>query len=473
MPIIIPANSAASGGFEVANSVRFNGGSNDHLKRTLGTATNVKKFTMSWWFKGTGIATGSMFEAASGNVQNGAFVYLKLDDILIDSIVGNSETMKLVPTAHYSDYAAWYHFCLAVDVTLGTAADRNKLYINGERVTSFVTQTNAGQNAARMFNTAIEHLIGIDVYNSGGSLATPFNGYMSEFVFIDGSQEDPTSFGEFDEDSNIWKPIDVSSLTFGNNGFYLNFSNSGNLGEDFSGNDNDFTVVNLAATSQTTDTCTNNFATLNTLDDFYASSTLSEGNLTLVGGGTNASMNATVGLDRGKWYWETRVNDWQGANNSAIGISSEAATATNYEFYNQSGNNTGYGYYSNGSVYGNGGTPASGYGSASGTHIIGVALDLDNNKIAWSYDGTFQGSANPATGANMIAITAPSSLLTGLYFPAFTQKSQTKTFNVNFGNPTFAISSGNADDNNRGKFEYDVPAGFLSLCTANLSEANS
>ena len=168
MPIIIPANSAASGGFEVANSVRFNGGSNDHLKRTLGTATNVKKFTMSWWFKGTGIATGSMFEAASGNVQNGAFVYLKLDDILIDSIVGNSETMKLVPTAHYSDYAAWYHFCLAVDVTLGTAADRNKLYINGERVTSFVTQTNAGQNAARMFNTAIEHLIGIDVYNSGG-----------------------------------------------------------------------------------------------------------------------------------------------------------------------------------------------------------------------------------------------------------------------------------------------------------------
>ena len=464
MSIIIPANSAsAAGGFQVDNSVRFNGGSDDHLKRTLGTATNVKKFTMSWWFKGTGIATGSMFEAASGNVQNGAFVYLKTDDILIDSIVGNSETMKLVPTAHYQDYSAWYHFCLAVDVTLGTAADRNKLYINGERVTDFVTQTNAGQNATRMFNTAVEHLIGVDVYNTGGSIGSEFNGYISEFVFIDGSQEEVTAFGEFEEDSGIWRPIDPSELTFGNNGFYLDFQDSSALGNDVSGNNNDFTVVNLTANSQSTDTCTNNFATLNPLNVNPANTnTFSEGNLKaqLNGEGTTS----TMAMASGNWYMEYKcsgnITQWTGVEeiNSLISLQYSSATKSVALYVG------GATMYVNGANQGSGG-----YGSGWSSGDIGmIAFDADNARVYFGknggwWNGSSYGASSPST---YVAATTGKTY----YFRFVKGGNTTTTYEVNFGNPSFAISSGNADGNSYGNFEYAVPSGYYSLCTKNLSE---
>ena len=464
MSIIIPANSAsAAGGFQVDNSVRFNGGSDDHLKRTLGTATNVKKFTMSWWFKGTGIATGCMFEAASGNVQNGAFVYLKTDDILIDSIVGNSETMKLVPTAHYQDYSAWYHFCLAVDVTLGTAADRNKLYINGERVTDFVTQTNAGQNATRMFNTAVEHLIGVDVYNTGGSIGSEFNGYISEFVFIDGSQEEVTAFGEFEEDSGIWRPIDPSELTFGNNGFYLDFQDSSALGNDVSGNNNDFTVVNLTANSQSTDTCTNNFATLNPLNVNPANTnTFSEGNLKaqLNGEGTTS----TMAMASGNWYMEYKcsgnITQWTGVEeiNSLISLQYSSATKSVALYVG------GATMYVNGANQGSGG-----YGSGWSSGDIGmIAFDADNARVYFGknggwWNGSSYGASSPST---YVAATTGKTY----YFRFVKGGNTTTTYEVNFGNPSFAISSGNADGNSYGNFEYAVPSGYYSLCTKNLSE---
>ena len=463
MSIIIPANSAsAAGGFQVANSVRFNGNSNDHLKRTFGTPTNAQKYTMSWWFKGTGTATGSMFEAASGNAQNGAFVYLKTDDLQINSIVGNSEVMKLIPNAHYQDYCAWYHLCFAVDVTLGTAADRNKLYINGERVTSFVTQTNAPQNTNGMFNTAIEHLIGIDVYNSGGSLATPFNGYISEFVFIDGSQEEVTAFGEFDEDSGIWKPIDVSGLTFGTNGFYLDFENSGALGADVSGNTNNFTVNNLTAIDQSTDTCTNNFATMNPLDNFYYNGVFTEGNLKIINGsGREAGATSTFAISNGKWFWEAKPK-----SNVApvIGIQSVPSAANTSSSASMQVN--GYGYLKTGKVEtsnGSGGsTVLASYATYAADDIIGVAVDLDGNKIYFYKNGALQGSG--------VTITAASATTNGHYFAGFGVLGGQDTFEVNFGSPPFAISSGNADGNGYGNFEYAVPSGYYALNTKNLAE---
>ena len=472
---ILPANTLSSGGYQVDNSARFDDGSSDSLTKSLGTPTSTKIGTFSCWVKLANVTTEQTMLGAYADSSNRHHIEFQADhNIEIFGKASNSVNMNLITSAFFRDVSAWYHIVVAFDTTQGTAANRVKLYVNGTQVTSFATETYPGQNTVLQFNTDGSTIaVG---RNQGGNYA---DGYMCEVAFIDGQQLAADQFGEFDEDSGIWKPIDVSGLTFGDEGFYLEFkeagtsANASGIGADTSGNTGHFTVNNLTAVDQSLDTCTNNFVTINSLDTFYTSSTLSDGNLTLTGGSTHAANTATIGLDKGKWYWETRVNSWQSANNSSVGITSQSPTATNYEYYNVEGNIIGYGYYSGGSVYGAGSTLASSYGSASGTHIIGVALDLDNNKIAWSYDGTFQGSANPVNGANMIAITAPSSLLTGLYFPAFTQKSQTKTFNVNFGNPTFAISSGNADDNNRGKFEYDVPAGFLSLCTANLSEANS
>ena len=477
MSIIIPANSAsAAGGFQVANSVRFNGNNNDHLKRTFGTPTNAQKYTMSWWFKGTGIATGSMFEAASGNAQNGAFVYLKTDDLQINSIVGNSEVMKLIPNAHYQDYCAWYHLCFAVDVTLGTAADRNKLYINGERVTSFVTQTNAPQNTNGMFNTAIEHLIGIDVYNSGGSLATPFNGYISEFVFIDGSQEEVTAFGEFEEDSGIWRPIDPSGLTFGDNGFYLDFQDSSNLGNDVSGENNDFTVVNLTAISQSTDTCTNNFSTLNKNDVMRSGTSsvftpiFSEGNLKMSDTATNNySAFGSIAVETGKWYWEMKIPNYDPNLGNRIGLFYGNNKAHSGSYYNGS---NGFLIHQNGSIYTSGASTAY-MATFSDNIIITFALDRTNGLSYVGAGGSWadgNGNTNQSF-ANAVAVQTKLSItmINDITFPFFDVYGNTSQL-MNFGSPSFAISSGNADGNGYGNFEYTVPDGYYALNTKNLAE---
>jgi hypothetical protein len=91
-----------------------------------------------------------------------------------------------------------------------------------------------------------------------------YDGYLAEFYQIDGQALSPTDFGEFDEDSGIWKPIRYTG-SYGTNGFHLDFADSSSLGNDVSGNNNNFTTTNLASTDQTTDTPINNFATLNPL----------------------------------------------------------------------------------------------------------------------------------------------------------------------------------------------------------------
>jgi len=469
---ILPANTLSSGGYQVDNSARFDDGSSDSLTKSLGTPTSTKIGTFSCWVKLANVTTEQTMLGAYADSSNRHHIEFQADhNIEIFGKASNSVNMNLITSAFFRDVSAWYHIVVAFDTTQGTAANRVKLYVNGTQVTSFATETYPGQNTVLQFNTDGSTIaVG---RNQGGNYA---DGYMCEVAFIDGQQLAADQFGEFDEDSGIWKPIKVSGLTFGDEGFYLEFkeagtsANASGIGADTSGNTGHFTVNNLTAVDQSLDTCTNNFVTINSLDTFYTSSTLSDGNLTLTGGSTHAANTATIGLDKGKWYWETRVNSWQSANNSSVGITSQSPTATNYEYYNVEGNIIGYGYYSGGSVYGAGSTLASSYGSASGTHIIGVALDLVNNKIAWSYDGTFQGSANPVNGANMIAITAPSSLLTGLYFPAWSQKTGNKIHNINFGSPPFAISSTQADDDGHGNFEYDVPAGYFALCSKNLAE---
>ena len=113
-----------------------------------------------------------------------------------------------------------------------------------------------------------------------------------------------------------------------------------------------------------------------------------------------------------------------------------------------------------------------GYGTGSGTHIIGIALNLDDNKIAWSYDGTWQGSTDPSSGnTNMISITDPSSLNSGVYFPTFSQKDNSRVFNINFGNGFFgttAITSAGSNGNGS-LFEYDCPSGYYALNTKNIN----
>ena len=322
-----------------------------------------------------------------------------------------------------------------------------------------------------LFFTDIVHTIGR--YEYGDS--SYFDGYLAEFIGIDGTQYAASDFGEFDSDSpTIWKPKDPSGLTFGDEGFWLDFEDSSALGNDVSGNDNDWTPSNLDATDQATDSPTNNFCTMNPLDNYYAGSTFSEGNLKIV---TVASGSAyvvgTIGLSSGKWYWEVKaVSFTTGADYCAIGVSSTQITDTSQ----LGANSNDYGFGNTGTQ--NSGGSSSGYGSSyANNDIIGFYLDLDNNKLYFSINGTIQ---NSGTG---ISITAVASTSLGAYFPAISDWSSSGsnlvTAEFNFGSPISALSSAVSDANGYGNFEYDHSDGggssfdsaakdFLAICTKNL-----
>ena len=466
MTIIIPANSAADTAFSVDNSCRFNDDDSSYMHKTPGSGGNQKTWTFSAWVKRGTLGTRQGVINVNGASNPYFFVeFIAADNLQIQDYDGSQDT-ELTTTAKYRDVGAWYHICVAYDTTQATNTNRIKLYVNGTQVTAFDTSTYCAENFDSQMNSTNQLFIG-----QAGT--QKFDGYMAEVCVVDGSQLAPTSFGEFDEDSpTIFKPIDVSGLTFGTNGFYLDFEDSSNLGNDKNGG-TDLTEVNLAATDQCTDTPTNNFCTMNPLNNYYAGATFSEGNCKIVtaNSSVHARVSSTIGLSAGKWYWEMKCTSGAedgGANYDITGIEAYPAAATSHEVGNDSES---YGYRSdNGQSYTN--NSGSSYGDDwDDPDIIGVYLDLDNSKLYFAKNGTVQ---NSGTG---ISITATSSTSTGFYFPAICDfGGGTGTYEMNFGSPTFSLSSAVADKNGYGSFEYNPSTGtfdgaskdFLAICTKNL-----
>jgi hypothetical protein len=475
MPLILGTNSIKDTGYNVANSLRFNGGSSDYLNRTnVASPTNQFKWTFSFWLKISDItdAQGSgnqMLFSDFTDASNRGTIFLESDDTLVISDrISNSFTFKYQTTRKFRDPSSWYHIVVNHDRTLSSPA--TKVFVNGVQETSFGTSTDPSQNGTSYFNKGGQGSL-IGKYGGGNEY---YNGYIAEAVWIDGSALDADQFGEFDEDSpTIWKPKDVSGLTFGNNGFYLDFEDSSALGNDAAGSNN-FTVNNLTSIDQSTDTCTNNFATANPL--LNTTPTYSEGNLNIVTtNGNNLGGVSTIGVNTGKWYAEFKVI----ANDTCamLGIDSDPSESARLDASTEAFPGryaTGYGYSFNGNKFNN--NSDSSYGNTYTTNdIIGIALDLDNNKLYFSKNGTFQNSGDPtsgATGTGAISITDPSSQPTGNYFfvTGDGSRSRASTFSCNFGSPSFSISSGNADANGFGNFEYAVPSGYYSLNTKNLAE---
>jgi hypothetical protein len=457
MPLIIPSNSISAGGYEVANSLRFNDDSSDYLNRTGGTATDGKKFTYSAWFKRSEIGGGNELFCIYADNTNRLFLRNNGDTFELSMLGGFGST-----TRQFRDPSAWYHFVIACDSTQATASDRGKWYLNGELIMTGSISLNQvfphGQSTPNFY-------IGNGEYNN--TVYTQYwDGYQSEVCFIDGQQLDPTSFGEFDEDSGIWKPIDVSGLTFGTNGFYLDFENSGSLGADVSGNGNNFTVNNLTAIDQTTDTPTNNFATGNPLDYSGTAPTLGNGNLSITSAElSDKPFRTTIAVSQGKWYMEYKCEKSGSDNDNHIGLwSAENSLTSNY---------VGYQLYSWGIFTGNGNKRNNqsydSYGSAIAQNdIVMIALDKDNGKIWWGKNGTWFASGNPATGSNE-AFSNINTVVGSNGFVSFCFLPQQK-FSLNFGSPPFTISSGNTDGNGYGNFEYAVPSGYYALNTKNLAE---
>jgi hypothetical protein len=486
MPLILGTNSIKDTGYNVANSLRFNDGSSDYLdKSSYGTPTSQKKFTWSCWFKiGETPPTGGRFfdfwKGSGSGFSYGNGLFLTSNSQLgIGS--GDDNNGRIITNRVFRDPSAWYHVVAVYDSPNSTAGDRLQLYVNGVRETSFSANVTVTQN--QDYQAFTSNHGGIGTYYDKSTSSEFFDGYMAEVVFIDGLALTPTSFGEFDEDSpTIWKPIDVSGLTFGTNGFYLDFEDSSALGNDVAGSNN-FTANNLTAIDQSLDTCTNNFATINPLTIVAgASLTLSEGNLTFNGTSTDAGAKATFGVSSGKWYWEVKVKmSADGSSGSdRILVATEnvrqftSATDPNSQgiwgIQSRGGSGATLNSYTNG-TFSNVNSGSAGFNN---TDIIGVALDADNGKLYFSINGTFKdlsgNTGNPANATNPTFTGLPTD---GTFLLPYVENrvNVTPSSEVNFGGTqSFTISSGNTDGNGFGNFEYEVPSGYFSLCTKNLAE---
>ena len=473
MPInsfLYPAKHVAVA-YEVANSLRFNSGSSDNLLRSPSSSGNRQIFTFSAWIKRSAISSSTTYAIAyfgATSTTSGTTVIRLVNDALQVYIRDGSSNKLLTTNRLFRDLSAWMHIVVAIDTTQGTDTNRVKLYVSGVQETSFSSSQYPTQNLNSNVNTSGQNNR-FGVYaTSGGSLQSYYDGYMAECVLIDGQQLDPTSFGEFDEDSGIWKPIDVSGLTFGTNGFYLDFEDSSALGNDAAGSNN-FTVNNLTAIDQSTDTCTNNFATMNPLHS--GAVTFAEGNLQVSRSGSGQSwLNSlsTFAPTSGKWYVEIKVNS-VGSNGLNMGFA-------NFDLSNLQNVTTGpgedatsAGLYSNGGpIFYASGTTFATVGSPSG--IMQLAMDLDNGFLYWGKNGTWLNSANPESGATGTGGLALSNLSTGGSYGIALAARNGGDVSFNFGSPPFSISSGNTDGNDYGNFEYAVPSGYYALNTKNLAE---
>ena len=466
---ILPANSV-TGGFEVANSAMFDGTSAYMHKTPDSGPSSADLFTISVWVKRCAIGSSNrqvIFDARE-DAENFDRISINANVLEWKGIRSDSQVFNLTTNRVFRDPSAWYHLHFIWDSADGTADNRMRIYVNGVQETSFGTRANPSQN--------VDAIIGADgEVNSVGSGARSgdfWDGYMAEFAYLDGQELTPDgNTGEFEEDSGIWKPIKVSGLTFGTNGFYLDFQASGNLGNDANGG-TDLTEVGFAATDQSTDTCTNNFATFNPLNNLGSNIAYSEGNLVITPGTSDyKTCISSIAVDSGKWYAEFKaVSGHNGSTDVSVGIVGADDHIASTGSKAMSAYLSSFSYGSGGLVKKYNDSTIRTDATYTDDDIIGIAVDMDNLKLYWSKNGTYNNSGDPtsgATGTGAVAITPAQ-----LYYIAVATISSggVKVFAANFGSPPYSESGGNSDADGHGNFLTAPPSGYFALNSKNLAE---
>ena len=460
-----------STGYDVDNSLKFE---EDNLEAVYAQPTadgNQRTWTVSMWFKRTEITTSGAYHTlitALVGAETGSVYITPTDELICD--VGLGGTRNRQQTAmKFRDTSAWYHIVWRVDTTQGTAADRHRLYVNGVLQEWTTIDGYPAQNFQSNWNNNYPIYIGCySTYNNYG-----MSGYIAEVHHTDGISHAPTEFGEVDEASGIWKPKAYTG-SYGAQGFYLPFDDSSNLGTNAKGNDVNFTLQNITAADQATDTPTNNFATFNVAQPRQSGTTIAEGGTEMYVNSNYQTAVSSIAVSKGKWYAEfiagghtcyvgfVDVSEWtipQLHNGYFLGYSNSANTmsvamkGTDGNFYND--NNS-----ASGATFGTG-------------DIISVALDMDNRKAYWAVNGTYVNSGNPATGANPVTWytyrdNGPN--WTDVITMGITGYSNTY-HRCNFGGYSSVVPSSAASDaDGYGTFEYAPPSGYYALCTKNLEE---
>ena len=451
---------------------------NTKLNRTAGSTGNVQIWTWSGWVKraavpGTADAKGGLFATYTDGNQRLDFGIDANHRFFFKEKQSSSTNIDFTSNRLFEDPSAFYHFVLAVDTTDSTAADRVKVYVNGERITSWLDSTPPNQNYNTLMNVSGRtYYIG----TTDGS-SNYWNGVMSHVHFCDGTALAPTVFGSTDTTTGEWKINTSPSFTPGTNGFTI--LKDGNTITDQSSNSNDFTLGGGTLTN-TEDNPSNNFATLNPLDNPYVGQkpTLTNGNTT--GAGTETGFLAgasSIGVSSGKYYAEFKVTGGNtsfhvfGVLKSPVGDLGSTAPHDSTRFYGVRGVGTKI------QPGGGGGETASWTGTWTTNDIISLALDCDNNRLYIAKNGQYAdgaGAYNQAFTASPAYLTLASDEIYHLMGASISTGSGVSlTMQANFGNGYFgttAISSEGTNASGIGKFEYDVPANFTALSTKGLNE---
>jgi hypothetical protein len=457
---------------QISNSLLMTAALSTKLSRTPSSASNRKTWTWSGWIKRDnegGAVPFSSYQDADDyfNIQITGSNTLQV----IDRVTGNYPLLYN-STQIFKDGTAWQHLVVAVDTTQATNTNRVKAYLNGEQITAWASQTHPSQNHDTHVNKAQSHIIG-----ERGNASQKFDGSISDVHFIDGQALTPTSFGESVND--VWVPKTFSG-TYGTNGFKLTFADSSNLGDDTSGNTNDFTGTNLNPRNSIIDSPTVNFATLNYYDRRNGA-TLQ--NLKVSNPNVNSTVTSTMGLPSGKWYWEVIC-----PTNTApyIGVQRVGEARTGYSLGGTAVNRIGNIYSDNADK------SINGTASWNANDVIGVAYDADNDRIQWSVNGQWYTAnaasastetiSNVAAGTSAFDLSHPGTASGGLYastgkivlLPYFGTSTAGTVMTVNFGqNPSFhgAITAGTETDGNGiGLFKYPPPSGYLACCSKNVAD---
>jgi hypothetical protein len=447
-----------------------------YFTRTPSSTGNNQTFTFSFWMKTSAVASDQYLFDANDTGSTDFLIYLRSDYKLGVGFL-SAPQQYLITNRLFRDPSAWYHIVVAVDTTQATASNRIRMYINGEEETSFSTdnRSNLPQNTNLDVNKQTQHRIS---GYSGGQL---FDGYMAHYNFIDGTQYAASDFGETDTNGQ-WKPKTAPSVTYGTNGFFLKFADSGSLGADSSGNGNNWTKNGSG--DQVTDTPDNVFSSILPM----ANTSLSNGNLKLTTSRTGYwdGTVGTIGAKSGKWYWEIVPTYSSATFRCVMGVIGNQASQTvvlngkgvttdpsGTLFDNYAKTTWTTSYYKDGSTDGTTTAPNSG-------DIINVAVDLDNNKIYFGINNTYYANDGGTDGDPSNNLNESMSGLDSTvseYMPFFRIRSDSSIGDnimiANFGqDSSFSgtkTAQNNSDENGYGDFYYAPPTGFLALCTKNLA----
>ena len=426
-----------------------------YLSRTPASSGSSSVLTYSFWTKRSGLGVLSPFLSGGNSGTVGQIVFSVSDQLNIY----NGASVIATTNAKFRDTSAWYHIVISLNSS-ETGTDKCKIWINGVQETSFATDNRSTFTTISQVNqSGIVQYVGSDTVGY-------VNGLMSHIHMVDGTAYDASAFGETDATTGIWKPKTAPSVTYGTNGFFLKFENSGSMGTDSSPNGNNFTVNGTM--TQTVDTPSNVFATFNatkegrTAASAPQSPTFSQGNTTasFTNTGNWTFATTTLAVSKGKWYAEMKCNTY--GSYSYVGLNNVEEFGTINFAYLYRGDN---GNLNDVTAYGSTWTTGD---------ILQIAFDADNGTLWYGKNGTWQNSATQSEIENGTTTNAAASSIDMTKSWLFSSAGQNgSVMNLNTGNGYFGttpVSSATSDESGLGIFEYTVPSGYYALCTKNINE---